>query len=94
MITLKNFRIIAFLEGLSYLILLGIGTPLKHFTGNDIIVKSMGMPHGLLFVAYVLFAFLLKDEQKWNLKEFIIILICSLLPFGTFYADKKYFKAN
>jgi len=94
MITLKNFRIIAFLEGLSYLILLGIGTPLKHFTGNDIIVKSMGMPHGLLFVAYVLFAFLLKDEQKWNLKEFVIILICSLLPFGTFYADKKYFKAN
>lgn len=94
MITLKNFRIIAFLEGVSYLILLGIGSPLKYFTGNDIIVTSMGMPHGLLFVAYVLFAFLLKNEQKWNNKDFFIILICSLLPFGTFYADAKYLKNN
>lgn len=92
MITLKNFKIIALLEGISYLILLGIGTPLKHFTGNDIIVKTFGMPHGVLFVLYVLFAFLLKKEQKWNLKEFLIILVCSLLPFGTFYADKKYLK--
>ena len=92
MITLKNFRIIALLEGISYLLLLGIGTPLKHFTGNDVIVKTVGMPHGLLFVAYVIFAFLLKEEQKWNIKEFVIILVCSLLPFGTFYADKKYFQ--
>ena len=92
MITLKNFRIIALLEGISYLILLGIGTPLKHFTGNDVIVKLFGMPHGLLFVTYILFAFILKPEQKWTLKEFLIILICSLLPFGTFYADKKYLK--
>ncbi len=90
MITLKNFKIIALLEGISYLLLLGIGTPLKHLTGNDIIVRTVGMPHGLLFVAYVLFAFLLKSEQKWNIKDFFIILICSLLPFGTFYADKKY----
>ena len=92
MITLKNFKIIALLEGISYLLLLGIGTPLKHFTGNDIIVKNVGMPHGLLFVTYVLFAFLLKSEQKWNTKTFLIILICSVLPFGTFYADKKYFQ--
>lgn len=94
MINLKNFRVIAFLEGVSYLLLLGIGTPLKHFTGNDILVKSLGMPHGLLFVTYVLFAFLLKSDQKWNTKDFIIILICSLLPFGTFYADKKYLQTK
>lgn len=94
MITLKNFKIIALLEGISYLLLLGIGTPLKHFTGNDIIVRSLGMPHGLLFVTYVIFAFLLKSEQKWTTKEFAIILVCSVLPFGTFYADKKYLQVN
>jgi len=92
MIKLKNFRIIALLEGISYLVLLGIGTPLKHFTGNDIIVKSFGMPHGLLFVAYVIMAILLKNEQKWNSKQMFIILICSILPFGTFYVDRKYLK--
>ncbi|MDB4297580.1 DUF3817 domain-containing protein [Flavobacteriaceae bacterium] len=90
MITVKNFKIIAFLEGVSYLLLLGIGTPLKHFTGNDIIVKLVGMPHGLLFVAYLLFAVLLKSDQKWDTKNFAIIVIASVLPFGTFYVDKKY----
>ncbi|WP_010135243.1 DUF3817 domain-containing protein [Ochrovirga pacifica] len=92
MFTLKNFKIIALLEGISYLILLGIGTPLKHLTGNDVIVRFFGMPHGVLFVAYVIFAFVLKSEMKWNNKEFFMILICSVLPFGTFYADKKYLK--
>lgn len=94
MITLKNFRIVAFLEGVSYLLLLGVGSPLKYFTGNDILVKKLGMPHGLLFVTYILFAFLLKSEQKWVTKDFLIILICSLLPFGTFYADYKYLKTK
>lgn len=94
MITLKNFKIIAFLEGVSYLVLLGIGTPLKHFFENDIIVKKLGMPHGFLFVAYIIMAILLKSEQKWNTKEFAIILICSVLPFGTFYVDKKFIKGK
>ena len=92
MTLLKGFKIIALLEGISYLLLLGIGTPLKHFTGNDIIVKSLGMPHGILFVTYVVLAILLKESQKWSFKELGIILICSVLPFGTFYVDNKYLK--
>ncbi|MGY6648376.1 DUF3817 domain-containing protein [Wenyingzhuangia sp. IMCC45574] len=94
MFTLKNFKIVALLEGISYLILLGIGTPLKYLTGNDIIVKTFGMPHGVLFVTYVIFAFILKSEMKWTIKEFLVILICSVLPFGTFYADKKYLQTK
>lgn len=94
MITLKNFKIIALLEGISYLLLLGIGVPLKYIWENEMIVKASGMPHGLLFVTYVIMAFLLKSEQKWSNKEFAIILICSILPFGTFYADKKYLQVK
>lgn len=90
----KTFKVIAFLEGISYLLLLGIGTPLKYFTGNDILVKSLGMPHGLLFIAYVVLAIFLKFTHKkaseWTHKDLGIILVCSLLPFGTFYVDKKY----
>lgn len=94
MFTLKNFRIVALLEGISYILLLGIGTPLKHFGITDALVKALGMPHGILFVTYVIMAFVLKKEQNWNIKEFFIILICSLLPFGTFYADKKYLQTK
>jgi len=55
-------------------------------------VKLLGMPHGLLFVAYIVLAFLIKPELKWNTKTFGIVLLASILPFGTFYVDKKYLR--
>ena len=87
----KVFRVVAILEGLSYLFLLFGGVPLKYFGDNDILVKSLGMPHGMLFITYVILAIMLKPERKWDNKTFWKILVASILPFGTFYADKKYF---
>ena len=92
--TMKLFRLIAFLEGSSYLLLLFIATPLKYTFNDPTYVKLLGMPHGLLFMAYIGFAFYLKVEQKWPLKTFCIVLAGSVLPFGTFYVDKKYLRIN
>ena len=50
------------------------------------------MPHGLLFVAYVALAFMFKKEFNWNLKQFLIVLVASIIPFGTFYIDRVYLK--
>ena len=93
---MKNiFRIVAFLEGVSYILLLFIAVPLKYWGGDDQWVKLLGMPHGLLFVGYILIAFLFNNSSipfKWNRSELFIVLVCSILPFGTFYVDKKYIK--
>lgn len=87
---LKTFKIVAFLEGVSFIIMMLIGMPLKYAGGNDIIIKYLGMPHGLLFVGYVILAFLIQNQMKWSGKDMAIILVCSLIPFGTFWMDKKY----
>jgi len=84
------FRITAFLEGVSYLLLLGIGVPLKYLADNDAWVKALGMPHGLLFVGYLILAFLIKDDQKWSNKTFILVGLASVIPFGTFWVEKKH----
>lgn len=84
------FRIVAFLEGISYLLLLGVGVPLKYLYENDSWVKGLGMPHGLLFVGYLILAFLIKDSQKWSAKDFIIVCLASIIPFGTFWVERKY----
>lgn len=90
---MKNiFRISAFLEGVSYILLLFIAVPIKYWGGDDQWVKLLGMPHGLLFVAYILMAFLIKEDENWNRSELFIVLVCSILPFGTFYIDRKYLK--
>ena len=83
------FRIVGILEGISYLLLMGVGMPLKYMADNDSWIKALGMPHGVLFVAYIILAFLIKDDQKWNLKQFGIVCLASVIPFGTFYVDRK-----
>ena len=62
----------------------------KYIAGDPISVKNIGMAHGVLFILYVAFAILIKNEQKWNLKTFIIVCLASIVPFGTFYIEKKY----
>jgi len=90
---MKNiFRVVSLLEGVSYLLLLFIATPIKHFQGDASYVKMLGMPHGILFMLYVVIAFVIKKEMNWNTKTLGIVLLASILPFGTFYIDKKYLR--
>lgn len=89
---LKFFKIVAILEGISFLVLLANMLIIKNI--NMDLYKSLlfpiGMAHGILFMAYVILAIMLKFELDWNWKKFTIIIIASLLPFGTFYIEKKY----
>lgn len=89
---LTIFRITALLEGVSYLLLLFIASPVKWFLGDPTYVKLLGMPHGILFMAYVVIAVLISSDMKWSRKTLGIVLIASVIPFGTFYVDNKYLK--
>lgn len=89
----KAFRLISFLEGISYLLLLFIALPIKYIQGNELYVKILGMPHGILFIGYILLAILIQKKMKWNLKAMVVISLASIIPFGTFYVDKKYLRS-
>ncbi len=88
----KIFKIVAILEGVSYLLLFANMLLIK--PNNISLYKTLlfpiGMAHGLLFMSYIILAILLKFDENWDWKKFIIILIASILPFGTFYVEKKY----
>ncbi len=88
---INTFKVISFLEGISYLLLLFVGVPLKYFAENPVVVKSVGMPHGILFLAYVVGVFLIRKKMDWNVKTTLVALAASVLPFGTFYINKKFF---
>jgi integral membrane protein len=90
---IKSFRIIALLEGISYILLLFVAVPIKYFMDDPQYVKMLGMPHGLLFIAYIVLAIMVGSELKWNKSTLFKVLIASVIPFGTFYIDKKYLKS-
>lgn len=91
--SLKNhLRLSALLEGISFLVLLGIAMPLKYLAGMPEPVTVIGWAHGLLFVWYIGSVLMARSEYNLRLKHTAIALAGSVLPFGTFYADNKLFK--
>ena len=90
--SLGRLRIIAFTEGLSFLILLGIAMPLKYIMDLPQAVRIVGMAHGVLFILYVVLLIQVAIEKSWSFKKSILAFIASFIPFGTFYADAKWFR--
>ena len=86
---LSRFRIIALLEGVSYLVLLCIAMPLKYKFGFETAVKYTGWVHGILFIAYVALLLKVWKEYNWTFKKATFAFIASLLPFGTSVLDKQ-----
>lgn len=89
---IRNLRIIGILEGISFLVLLGIAMPLKYFYGFPEAVKFVGWGHGVLFMLYIPAVFLARQAMNWNFIWTGIALAASLVPFGTFLLDKHLIK--
>jgi integral membrane protein len=90
----KLFTYIAKIEGISLLALLFFAMPMKYIYHQDIYVRYIGMAHGVLFIVYVFGAIYLKFEEEWGFKKTIVVLLGSVIPFGTFYVEKTYFKGR
>ncbi len=87
--TIGQFRIIGFIEGISYLVLLFIAMPLKYLYENPVPVKIVGMTHGVLFILFIILLLTAAQKHKWSLKFNSLLFIASLVPFGTFFTDKR-----
>ena len=86
--SLPKFLLVAFLEGCSFL-LFAITMPLKYLMGLPKPNYFIGMAHGVLFLLYLVLLFQVSYQYKWSLKKIALSFIASLIPFGTFYANKK-----
>ncbi|GAB2768321.1 DUF3817 domain-containing protein [Rhabdobacter roseus] len=85
-----RLRLVALLEGTSLLLLVGVAVPAKHLFGNPALVQALGPVHGLLFLLFVFNALRLGIEQRWSFRATTWkVLVASLVPFGTFYIDRK-----
>lgn len=84
------FRKIAFAEGVSFLLLLFIAMPLKYFAGLPLMVTIVGGMHGILFIAFIILALLVKSEFAKNFWWLLKAFIASIIPFGTFVMDREW----
>lgn len=83
-----QFRIVAKIEGVSFLTLLFIAMPLKYMMGYPIATKVAGMAHGLLFMLFIYQLLEAMKDVPFSKKDAAMYFILSLIPFGSFYTEK------
>ena len=86
---LQHFRVIALLEGLSFLVLLLVAMPLKHLWGLPLAVRIMGSVHGLFVLLFLSALARVVTERTWSLRRSAIAVLASLVPFGAFALDRS-----
>lgn len=70
--------------------LLLIGMALKYVTRTtDLGVSLFGLVHGVVFLAFVLVTVVLWVDQRWPLREVVLVLACAIPPFATLYAERR-----
>ena len=87
--SLGRLRVVGWLEGVSFLVLLGIAMPLKYFAGWPHAVRVVGMAHGILFLLYLLVAIQAALDRNWTWKRTALVMLASVLPAGPFVVDAK-----
>lgn len=83
------FRRVAFWEGVSYILLLGVAMPIKYVGGIEEPVRYVGWAHGLLFMAYAGMLLLAWQRFKWGIGRVALFFLASLLPFAPFWVERS-----
>jgi integral membrane protein len=84
-----RFRLVSLLEGISFLVLLGIAMPLKYAAGIPEAVRYVGWAHGLLFVLFILALLSASTAARWPLSKIAGAFIASVVPFGAFVLERR-----
>lgn len=86
---LGRLRAIGLLEGVSFLVLLGIAMPLKYLAGMPEAVRVVGWAHGVLFILFVAAVGEVTLEREWPWQRVLVALVAAVLPFGTLVLDAR-----
>ncbi len=89
---LSALRTTGIIEGISFLILLGIAMPMKYVFGQPEMVRYVGSLHGVLTILYILLLINVSIRMRWAIKTTALAFIASLIPFGMLYAEFNIFR--
>ena len=86
---IARLRLIGIIEGTSYLVLTGIGMPLKYLAHIPGPIRPLGMLHGVLFIVFCFALLHALVEKRLSFGQSVGVFIASLLPFGTYLIDGR-----
>lgn len=91
---IARVRNIGRIEGISFLLLMGVAMPLKYLADQPLAVKYVGWAHGVLFIALCMVLFQAWADKHLSFRQSCIVFIAALLPFGPFLIDRYMFSED
>lgn len=86
---LHTLRLVALVEAVSYLLLLGIAMPLKYVWHEPMAVRVLGMAHGVLFLWLLWLLIRARFEAGWPHGRVLLVFAASLIPLWPFFLDRR-----
>jgi len=86
---IRALRQLAFVEGISTLVLFGIAMPLKYFAGMPMAVRIVGSLHGALFVALIVMLLLAIRKVPISPAAAVLGMFAAIVPGGPFLFDRQ-----
>ncbi len=82
-------RLLGMVEGVSFLLLMGVAMPLKYIAGQPLAVKYIGWAHGILFIALCFAILLALLAGALSFRRSLLAFVAALIPFGPFLIDRR-----
>ena len=84
----RRYRVMAYITGTVLLVLCFVGIPLQVAAGNDVVVNDVGTLHGILYIIYLVTAYLLARRLRLSIGPTILVLAAGTIPVLTFVVER------
>lgn len=87
-------RALGMVEGVSFILLMGVAMPLKYWANMPLAVTYVGWAHGALFIAFLLVLFIAWAGGALSFGRSALAFVASVIPFGPFLIDRHLAKSS
>jgi integral membrane protein len=86
----RRYRIMAYITGVVLIVLVFAGIPLQVAAHNTVIVNDVGTAHGILYIIYLIVAYLMTRQLGMRLASWqtLLVLLAGTVPVLTFVVER------
>ena len=82
-----RYRVMAYVTGVVLVVLCFVGIPLQ-VAGHPAVANNVGVVHGILYIIYLVFAWMLSRRLGLATKPTVIMLLAGTIPVMTFIVER------
>ncbi|HJY70448.1 MAG TPA: DUF3817 domain-containing protein [Streptosporangiaceae bacterium] len=82
-----RYRVMAYVTGVVLVVLCFVGIPLQ-VAGHPAVANNVGVVHGILYIIYLVFAWILSRKLRLATKPTVIMLLAGTIPIMTFIVER------